>query len=95
MAFSKKTCLEKERVRSKVPPRKVGVGLKRSGELIAPINSRLNMVVRYPTPFGLGRNGRWLSRGSSYPGLTSGYIVVICCCDDRLLSRAVICGHTV
>ena len=21
--------------------------------------------------------------------------VVICCCDDRLLSRAVICGHTV
>ena len=20
---------------------------------------------------------------------------VICCCDDRLLSRAVICGHTV
>ena len=22
------------------------------------------------------------------------YIVVICCCDDRLLSRVVICGHT-
>ena len=21
--------------------------------------------------------------------------VVICCCEDRLLSRAVICGHTV
>ena len=20
---------------------------------------------------------------------------VICCCDDRLLSRAVICGHTI
>ena len=25
--------------------------------LTAPINSRLNMVVRPPTPFGLGRNG--------------------------------------
>ena len=32
MAFSKDTCLEKERVRSKVTPRKVGVGLKRRGE---------------------------------------------------------------
>ena len=29
LAFSKDTCLEKERVRSKVTPRKVGVGLKR------------------------------------------------------------------
>ena len=28
LAFSKDTCLEKERVRSKVTPRKVGVGLK-------------------------------------------------------------------
>ena len=28
-AFSEDTCLEKERVRSKVTPRKVGVGLKR------------------------------------------------------------------
>ena len=28
LAFSEDTCLEKERVRSKVPPRKVGVGLK-------------------------------------------------------------------
>ena len=30
--FSKDTCLEKERVRSKVTPRKVGVGLKRRWE---------------------------------------------------------------
>ena len=33
MAYSKDTCLEKERVRSKVTPRKVGVGLKRRREL--------------------------------------------------------------
>ena len=32
LAFSKDTCLEKERVRSKVTPRKVGVGLKRKRE---------------------------------------------------------------
>ena len=29
LAFSEDTCLEKERVRLKVTPRKVGVGLKR------------------------------------------------------------------
>ena len=33
LAFSKDTCLEKERVQSKVTPRKVGVGLKRRQEL--------------------------------------------------------------
>ena len=33
----------------------------------APINSRLNVVVRSPTPFGLGRNGCWSSRGSQLP----------------------------
>ena len=32
LAFSEDTCLEKERVRSKVTPRKIGVGLKRSKE---------------------------------------------------------------
>ena len=32
LAFSKDTCLEKKRVRSKVTPRKVGVGLKRRRE---------------------------------------------------------------
>ena len=38
LAFSEDTCLEKERVRSKVTPRKVGVGLKRRRE---PIRRRL------------------------------------------------------
>ena len=33
LAFSKDACLEKERVRLKVTPRKVGVGLKRRWEL--------------------------------------------------------------
>ena len=32
LAFSEDTCLEKERVRSKVTPRKVGLGLKRRRE---------------------------------------------------------------
>ena len=32
LAFSEDTCLKKERVRSKVTPRKVGVGLKRRRE---------------------------------------------------------------
>ena len=26
---------------------------------------------------------------------TSTLYGVICCCDDRLLSRAVVCGHTI
>ena len=33
LALSKDTCLEKKRVRSKVTPRKLGVGLKRRGQL--------------------------------------------------------------
>ena len=33
LAFNEETCLEKERMRSKVTPRKVGVGLNRSREL--------------------------------------------------------------
>ena len=32
LAFSEDTCLEKERVQSKVTPRKVGVGLRRRRE---------------------------------------------------------------
>ena len=32
--------------------------------LTAPINSRLNLVVWYPTPFELDRNDCWPSRGS-------------------------------
>ena len=39
LAFSEDTCLEKERVRSKVTLRKVGVGLKRRRE---PSKRRLN-----------------------------------------------------
>ena len=33
LAFSEETCLEKERVQSKVTPRKMGVGLKRRRKL--------------------------------------------------------------
>ena len=33
LAFNEDTCLEKERVRLKVTPRKIGVGLKRRREL--------------------------------------------------------------
>ena len=33
----------------------------------APINSRLNVVVRSPALFGSGRNGCWPSRGSQLP----------------------------
>ena len=33
----------------------------------ASIDSRLNVVVRSPTPFGLGRNGCWPFRGSQLP----------------------------
>ena len=39
LAFREEICLEKERVRSKVTPRKVGVGLKRRRE---PSKSRMD-----------------------------------------------------
>ena len=44
LAFSEHTCLEKERVRSKVTPRKVGVGLKRRWELS---NRRLGWMLAW------------------------------------------------
>ena len=44
----------------------------------APINSRLNVVVRSPTPFGLGRNGCWPSQGSQLPRSLS-FIFLLCC----------------
>ena len=44
----------------------------------APINCRLNVVVRSPTPFGLGRNGCWSSRGSQLPRVLP-YIFLLCC----------------
>ena len=49
----------------------------------APINSRLNVVVRSPNPFGLGRNGCWTSRGSQLPR-TLPFIFSLCCpLNDR------------
>ena len=49
----------------------------------APINSRLNVVVRSTTPFGLGRNGCWPSRGSQLPRALP-FIFSLCCpLNDR------------
>ena len=44
----------------------------------APINSHLDVVVQYPTPFGLGRNGCWPSQGSQLPRALS-FIFLLCC----------------
>ena len=44
----------------------------------APINSRLNVVVRSPTPFGLGRNGCCPSRGSKVLRALP-FIFLLCC----------------
>ena len=54
-------------------PKRVFLRAKnKNTELCSPaqINSHLNVAVRTPTPFGLGRNGCWPSRGSRprYPG---------------------------
>ena len=49
----------------------------------APINSHLNVVGRSPTPFGLGRNGCWPSRGSQLPRALP-FIFSLCCpLNDR------------
>ena len=49
----------------------------------APTNSRLNVVMRSPTPFRLGRNGCWPSRGSQLPRALP-YIFSLCCpLNDR------------
>ena len=49
----------------------------------ASINSRLNVVVRSPIPFGLGRNGCWISRGSQLPRALP-FIFSLCCpLNDR------------
>ena len=51
--------------------------------MAAPINSRLNVVVRSPAPFGLGRNGCWPPRGSQLPRALP-YIFSLCCSlNDR------------
>ena len=48
-----------------------------------PINSRLNVVVRSPAPFGLGPNGCWPSRGSQLPRALP-FIFSLCCpLNDR------------
>ena len=46
--------------------------------ITAPINSRLNVVVRSPTPFGLGRNGCWPFQGSQFPRAFP-FIFSLCC----------------
>ena len=47
------------------------------------INSHLNVVVRSPTPFGLGRNGCWLYQGSQLPWALP-FIFSLCCpLNDR------------
>ena len=49
----------------------------------APINSHLNVVVRSPTPFGLGQNGCWPSRRSQLPRAFP-FIFLLCCpLNDR------------
>ena len=49
----------------------------------APINSLLNVVVRSPTPFGLGQNGFWISLGSQLPRALP-FIFSLCCpLNDR------------
>ena len=56
-----------------------------SEALSAPINSRLNVVVRSPTPFGFGRNGCWTSRGLQLPVPRAlPFIFSLCCLlNDR------------
>ena len=49
----------------------------------APINSRLNLVVRSPNPFGLGRNGCWPSRGSQLPRALPFIFSLCCSLNDR------------
>ena len=52
----------------------------------APINSRLNVVVRSPTPLGLGRNDCWPSQGSQLPRALPFIFSLCCSLNDR--SRA-------
>ena len=49
----------------------------------APINSRLNVVVRSPAPFGLGRNGCWFPRGSQLPRALPIHFLLCCPLNDR------------
>ena len=56
-------------------------GLGRNNK--APINSRLNVVVRYPTPIGLGRNGCWTSRKFQLPRALPFIFSQCCPLNDR------------
>ena len=49
----------------------------------APINSRFDVVVRSPTPFGLGQNGCWPSRGSQLPRALPFIFSLCCLLNDR------------
>ena len=64
---------------------KLNSGLHKSkpGPKAAPINSRLNVVVRSPTPFGLGQNGCWPFQKSQFPRALP-FIFSLCCpLNDR------------
>ena len=52
-------------------------------DITAPINSRLNVVVRFPTLFGLGRNGCWPFRGSQVPRALPFIFSLCCSLNDR------------
>ena len=54
--------------------------------ICSPINSRLNVVVGSPTPFGLGRNDCWPSLGSQLPRALPFIFLLSCPLNDR--SRA-------
>ena len=49
----------------------------------APINSRLNVMVRSPTPFGLDRNRCWPFLGSQLPGALPFIFLLCCLLNDR------------
>ena len=57
--------------------------LHRKAISTAPINSRLNVVVRFPTPFRLYRNGCWPFRGSQLPWVLPTIFSPCCPLNDR------------
>ena len=65
----------RERKASLLPCLSIGLSDERR---TVPINSRLNVVVRSPTPFGLGRNGCWPSQGSQLSRAFP-FIFLLCC----------------
>ena len=51
--------------------------------MTAPINSRLNVVMRFPTPFRLGRIGCWTSQESQLPRALPFIFLLCCSLNDR------------